>query len=394
VRYGPKLSYTEKMNDMNELVFTSKKKSPVPSVTPVTAPILQRKCACGVNANLGNECEGCRHKHRLAKTLTIGRLGDQFEQEADRLAWMVTSGEGGFPVSNLSSAQVQRLGAGSQVSEASAQPQIDSVLSKSGQPLDLATQTFMERRFGHDFSQVRVHTDGQAAASARAVNALAYTVGSHVVFESGQYAPHTPGGQHLLAHELTHVLQQGQGTSRVQRYGMDNAPYGDPDRDMRLRHLRSSGPRAIEVTAIDDVDTTGWLESFFSIGEVNFTDLNSMVANILTALGTSQMRRLNIQIHGSPSDVAVGSTVINTGNFATYQATLARLSGHFTSGGFVHLRACEVGQNLPLMRLFAATFGVTVYAGRGYQNNIYGVNTGYIVRCEPNGTCTTQFFQP
>jgi hypothetical protein len=66
----------------------------------------------------------------------------------------------------------------------------------------------MEPRFGHDFSRVRVHTDARANASARAVNALAYTVGQHVVFGSGEYAPRTRAGEHLIAHELAHVLQQ------------------------------------------------------------------------------------------------------------------------------------------------------------------------------------------
>jgi hypothetical protein len=67
----------------------------------------------------------------------------------------------------------------------------------------------MENSFGHDFSRVRVHTDARAAESARAVNALAYTVGRNVVFGGGQYAPGAPAGRQLIAHELTHVLQQG-----------------------------------------------------------------------------------------------------------------------------------------------------------------------------------------
>ncbi len=66
----------------------------------------------------------------------------------------------------------------------------------------------MEPRFGHDFSQVRIHTDERAAETARAVNALAYTVGRDVVFGAGQYAPQTDEGRRLLAHELTHVVQQ------------------------------------------------------------------------------------------------------------------------------------------------------------------------------------------
>lgn len=85
---------------------------------------------------------------------------------------------------------------------------VQQTLVSQGQSLDSETRAFMEPRFGHDFSQVRIHTDEQAAESARAVNALAYTVGSDVVFGQGQYAPETQEGQGLLAHELTHVVQQ------------------------------------------------------------------------------------------------------------------------------------------------------------------------------------------
>jgi hypothetical protein len=79
-----------------------------------------------------------------------------------------------------------------------------------------STRAFFEPRFGADFSQVRVHTDSNAAESARGVNALAYTLGRDVVFGAGSYAPGTTGGNRLLAHELTHVVQQGH--SRIQRF--------------------------------------------------------------------------------------------------------------------------------------------------------------------------------
>ncbi|MCP4307278.1 MAG: DUF4157 domain-containing protein, partial [bacterium] len=68
----------------------------------------------------------------------------------------------------------------------------------------------MESRLGQDFGQVRVHTNGQAAQSAVAVQARAYTVGQDIVFGAGQYAPDARDGRKLLAHELTHVIQQGQ----------------------------------------------------------------------------------------------------------------------------------------------------------------------------------------
>ena len=83
--------------------------------------------------------------------------------------------------------------------------------STPGRPLDPAVQSEMEARFARDFSPVRIHTDGQAAASAMALGAKAYTIGSQVVFGAGRYAPLTAAGKRLLAHELTHVVQQSRG---------------------------------------------------------------------------------------------------------------------------------------------------------------------------------------
>ena len=90
-------------------------------------------------------------------------------------------------------------------------PVVHEVLRLPGRPLDARTRAFMEPRFGHDFSRVRVHADAQAAESARAVNALAFTVGHHIVFGSGQLFPETSPGRRLMAHELTHVVQQSSG---------------------------------------------------------------------------------------------------------------------------------------------------------------------------------------
>ncbi len=80
-----------------------------------------------------------------------------------------------------------------------------------GQPLDGPTRAFFELRFGYDFSSVRMHREAKAAESARTVTALAYTVGNHVVFGAGQYAPESDAGRRLLAHELTHTIQQRSG---------------------------------------------------------------------------------------------------------------------------------------------------------------------------------------
>lgn len=98
-----------------------------------------------------------------------------------------------------------------------APPSVHAVLARSGHPLEPATRGFLESRFGHSFGDVRIHDDPAAARSAASLGARAYTVGRSIVFGSGQYQPSTPGGQWLLAHELTHTVQQGGDTGTLSR---------------------------------------------------------------------------------------------------------------------------------------------------------------------------------
>lgn len=91
---------------------------------------------------------------------------------------------------------------------AAAPPIVAEVLNTPGKALDSGARKTMAARLHHDFANVRVHADSRAASSAKAVDAEAYAVGSHVVFDEGKYAPHSSEGQQLLAHELIHTLQQ------------------------------------------------------------------------------------------------------------------------------------------------------------------------------------------
>lgn len=118
-----------------------------------------------------------------------------------------------------------------------APPIVHEVLRSAGQPLDPATRAFMEPRFGHDFSNVRVHTDSQAMASARAVNALAYTVGKNVVFGDGHYRPSSAAGRHLIAHELTHVGQQDADGQVGARLHVDREAAAESEADKQASHV-------------------------------------------------------------------------------------------------------------------------------------------------------------
>lgn len=174
--------------------------------------------------------------------LAINQPNDAYEREADRIADQVVQTPGPatpFRVNNPAPAisPLQRKCADCEQEEEAgvmrkaqpedtfagqiAPPAVQKALPATGRPLPENTRNFMESGFGRDFSGVRVHTGAEAAASARAIQAKAYTSGSDIVFDQGEFAPDTAGGRRLLAHELTHVLQQNAGlpTPAVQRDG-------------------------------------------------------------------------------------------------------------------------------------------------------------------------------
>ena len=191
--------------------------------------------------------------------LVVGQPGDKYEQEADRVADAVmrmpepevqrqvepeeeellqtkTLTEKTTPLVQRpveeEEEEILQTKRGEDVTSEVTQDlesQIQSIQG-GGQPLTESDRAFFEPRFGHDFNQVRVHTGAQAAKSARAVNAKAYTMGQDVVFGAGQYAPGTAKGRKLLAHELTHVVQQ-------------NGARQDPEKKLNLLHIhRESSP--------------------------------------------------------------------------------------------------------------------------------------------------------
>jgi hypothetical protein len=142
-----------------------------PGATGFSGLALQRKCGCGGSAGVMSECDDCQGKKlSLQRSIENSELGTRNSDGVPRM--------------------------------------VHEVLRSPGQPLDLQARAFFEPRFGQDFSRVRVHADAQAAESAAAVAAKAYTVGADLVFGAAQYSPQTSAGRRLLAHELMHVVQQ------------------------------------------------------------------------------------------------------------------------------------------------------------------------------------------
>ena len=141
-------------------------------------------------------------------------------------------------------------------SAAEVPPIVRDVLRSPGQPLDAATRDFFEPRFSYDFAQVRVHTDSRAAQSVRAVGAQAYTVGRHIAFGAAKFAPGSAEGQELLAHELTHAVQQ--------RSVSDN-----PGEPLTLSEAGDTAETEADVAAktVLDVDVPGARKATPSISE-------------------------------------------------------------------------------------------------------------------------------
>jgi len=198
-------------------------------------------------------CESCAANDlagtRVQAKLVVGPVNDPYEQEADRVADQVmrmpdeqvatTSDNDPGPVIQRACASCEedeeklqrqpeedeeesiqaKREAGPSGGEVSAKQtaEIESIKT-GGEPLHPANRSFFEQRFGHDFSNVRIHSDDRASQSAKGINAQAYTTGQHIIFGAGHYSPNTQAGQKLLAHELTHVIQQdGDAHRHIQR---------------------------------------------------------------------------------------------------------------------------------------------------------------------------------
>jgi hypothetical protein len=183
-----------------------------------------------------------RTSPRMQRKLQVGAINDPLETEADRAADHVmrmpvpapgipshgdsavvrrkcACEDSGQPCASCAAEKQDTMmrSASAASTPGLAPPAVHDVLSSPGHPLDGGTRGFFEPRFGRDLGGVRVHTDAKAAQSAQSVDALAYTVGSHIVFGEGHWQPQSVSGRHLLAHELAHTLQQSASPGEVIR---------------------------------------------------------------------------------------------------------------------------------------------------------------------------------
>src|SRR5688500_17930891 len=203
---------------------------------------LQRKCStCGTSHGKA-ECPKCKPQATSASTR------DSPEHQADQVADQIVKSAGAGSTGDVPS-QIQRRANHANSLAPKVPHSVRRTLSETGRPLQPALRRDMEQRFAHDFSGVRIHTGASADQSARDVDARAYTVGQHVVFASGRFNPHEREGKRLLAHELTHVVQQGRahptGMLRYSPQGDHNSP---AEREAEHNAARIDQPGRLNVS--------------------------------------------------------------------------------------------------------------------------------------------------
>jgi hypothetical protein len=223
--------------------------------------LVQRKasaCACG------GGCPRCLEAEGIQAKIKIGAPDDKYEREADKMADRVM---------RMSEPHIQRQSSDKQQVELQATPlnapasggktdaKIDS-LKGDGQTLPRSTRQFFESRMGYDFSDVRIYSGANAAEAAQSVNARAFTLGNRLVFNHGEYAPDSDAGKRLIAHELTHSLQQKRSSDRtLQRQPAD-------DEDEMTRRGRRYASRQPPGAQREDVITSMRADRARSIAKV------------------------------------------------------------------------------------------------------------------------------
>jgi hypothetical protein len=205
--------------------------------------------------------------------LAIDQPGDEFEREADRIAQQVAgvSPYPAYPANRNGALNIQRLSGQANAQTDLAPESVALALASPGMPLAASLRQDMEHRFGHDFSSVRVHSGPLAEQSASDLSANAYTVGRDIVFGAGTFTPGTQEGRKLLAHELTHVLQQNgprmqapalTQTSLLQRDKKDADPKKKEKKaDPKLEAAKKSLQDKFGLKAITEEDDAPWTES-------------------------------------------------------------------------------------------------------------------------------------
>lgn len=244
----------------------------------------------------GGECSDCaKKKKRPQRKLALGSSNDPLESEADRVADQVVSSSpsvaGAAATATPMAKHIQRATNTSGAAAGADTPaSVSQTLASSGRPLEMSLRRDMEQRFGYDFSGVRVHTGASAARSADDIDAAAYTYGNNIVFAAGQYVPATADGRHLLAHELTHVVQQaGSSDQTVQRQRRRRS--SSPPRGRRPATPAAAASRSTAI--VDDGQPV-------ATGQMHRTDFLQRAREALIEAADAEFRSIGRSARGCP----------------------------------------------------------------------------------------------
>lgn len=329
-------------------VFSQTRMQPITASCPLR---LSTPCACPFGGICHN-CPAC-----VQAKLTVSQAGDNYEEEADRVADMVMnmpepriqracatgSGEETAqikPIVNQITSLVQRQVESAQDEEEPVQTKAVAkqpgavssavaariqALRGGGQPLLAATRAFFEPRFRYDFSQVRVHTDAWATATAQALNARAFTSGRDVAFGVSEYAPGALEGQRLLAHELAHVIQQRDdhegASTKVLRKSTRIDQMRNPKLAIYQEHWRSgwyfkqcADMKARQIRATKVGTAVDQCPEFASIGSTPYRTGKDIIDAILNVYRctNSPVSQIHIYSHAGPGGVFDASGEIAT----------------------------------------------------------------------------------
>jgi hypothetical protein len=283
-------------------------------------------------------------RHSALPKLVVGHINDPLEHEADRVANQATRMADLELSSSNPPLQVNRNHAAGEQKEAktprlkSAQPPKDAIgaapaglhktLGAPGQPLDKKTRAFFERRLGHDFSEVQVHTDESAEISVKALGAQAYTVGNHLVFGAGRYNPTSVGGRQLIAHELAHVVQQSRVGNNQGRLQPKLIASGDTGGFAAFANSVTAVQHEVVVSASGEVSIKAT-----NVAGPPTREAQQLVMALQTAINDPKLIRMEF-IHGATSMRPEDAKVLG-GNYALSRVDLDDLSALGTQEGGV-----------------------------------------------------------
>jgi hypothetical protein len=331
---------------------------------------------------------------RFERKPAISSPGDPHEREADEMANKVMRmADPAVQLQCVASQKkeeilvpIQRAAAATEVAHGRGTAVRAS--QQGGNPLVEATRGFFESRFGHDFSHVRIHADGQAADAARALNARAYTLGPNIVFGSGQYTPATDEGKRLLAHELTHVVQQ----SGAAHAKLGLSPVTSP---IIQRELVATGDTAGFASLVNSIITTQLQLNVDPTGRVSLVGTNvsgppTQEAQALTdALRRfiSDSNRTTIRfIHGTSSADPIDQQVM-IGSYAAARIDLDDL-GQLGSGEGISAGSALAHELVEQYRrqVFNEDYPTAHAAGMAEEQAMTGARRGASTRREIDAT--------